>query len=227
MARHSRLKVLNTVTELGLVPIFYNPDLEVTKRIVAACRAGGARVVEFTNRGDFAFQVFTTLAQHVAATEPDVILGVGSVMDAPTAAMYVSAGANFVVSPVLNPEVARLCNRRKVAHMPGCGSASEISQAEELGVEIVKVFPGAAVGGPGCVKAMLGPCPWTSIMPTGGVDATQESIRAWFEAGAACVGMGSKLITKQLVAAGDFDAISKKVVQVLAWIRDVRAGTPR
>jgi len=227
MAHHSRLKVLNTVMELGLVPIFYNPDPEVSKRIVAACKVGGARVVEFTNRGDFAFQVFTTLAQHVAAAEPDVILGVGSVMDAPTAAMYISAGTNFVVSPVLNPEVARLCNRRKIAHMPGCGSASEISQAEELGVEIVKVFPGAAVGGPGFVKAMLGPCPWTSIMPTGGVDATEESIRTWFEAGAACVGMGSKLITKQLVAAGDFDAISKKVTQVLAWIREVREGAPR
>jgi 2-dehydro-3-deoxyphosphogluconate aldolase/(4S)-4-hydroxy-2-oxoglutarate aldolase len=227
MARHSRLKVLNTVMELGLVPIFYNPDAEVAKRIVAACRAGGARVVEFTNRGDFAFQVFITLAQYVADAEPDVILGVGSVMDAPTAAMYISAGANFVVSPVLNPEVARLCNRRKIAHMPGCGSASEVSQAEELGAEIVKVFPGAAVGGPGFVKAMLGPCPWTSIMPTGGVDATAESIRAWFEAGAACVGMGSKLITKQLVAAGDFDAISKKVVEVLAWIREVREGTAR
>jgi 2-dehydro-3-deoxyphosphogluconate aldolase/(4S)-4-hydroxy-2-oxoglutarate aldolase len=227
MARHSRLKVLNTVMELGLVPIFYNPDLDVAKPIVVACRAGGARVVEFTNRGDFAFQVFTALAQHVAAAEPDVILGVGSVMDAPTAAMYISAGANFVVSPVLNPEVARLCNRRKIAHMPGCGSASEISQAEELGVEIVKVFPGAAVGGPGFVKAMLGPCPWTSIMPTGGVDATEESIRAWFEAGAACVGMGSKLITKPLVAAGDFDAISKKVAQVLAWIRNCREGALR
>jgi len=226
MARYSRLKVLNTTIELGLVPVFYNPDLEVAKQIVAACRAGGARVVEFTNRGDFAFHVFTDLARHVAGAEPDVILGVGSVIDAPTAALYISAGANFVVGPVLNPEVARLCNRRKVAYMPGCGSASEISQAEELGVEIVKVFPGAAVGGPGFVKAMLGPCPWTRIMPTGGVDATAESIRAWFEAGVACVGMGSRLITKELVAAGDLNALSRKVAQVLAWIRDVREGVP-
>jgi 2-dehydro-3-deoxyphosphogluconate aldolase/(4S)-4-hydroxy-2-oxoglutarate aldolase len=227
MARHSRLEVFNTMLELGLVPIFYNPELEVAKRIVAACREGGARAVEFTNRGDFAFQVFTALAQHVAEAQPDVILGVGSVVDAPTAALYISAGASFVVSPVLNAELARLCNRHKIAHIPGCGSASEISQAEELGAEIVKVFPGTAVGGPGFVKAMLGPCPWTSIMPTGGVDATEESIRAWCEAGAVCLGMGSKLISKQLVAAGDFDAISNKVAQVLGWIRDVREGTPR
>jgi 2-dehydro-3-deoxyphosphogluconate aldolase/(4S)-4-hydroxy-2-oxoglutarate aldolase len=222
MARYSRLKVLNTVVELGLVPVFYNPDLEVARQIVGACGAGGARVVEFTNRGDFAFQVFTALAQHAAEAAPDVMLGVGSVIDAPTAALYISAGANFVVGPVLNPEVARLCNRRKIAYMPGCGSASEISQAEELGVEIVKVFPGKAVGGPGFVKSVLGPCPWTRIMPTGGVDATEENIRAWFEAGAACVGMGSRLITKELVAAGDFHAISRKVAQVLAWIRDAR-----
>jgi 2-dehydro-3-deoxyphosphogluconate aldolase/(4S)-4-hydroxy-2-oxoglutarate aldolase len=222
MARYSRLEVLNTVVELGLVPVFYNPDLEVARQIVGACKGGGARVVEFTNRGDFAFQVFTALAQHAAEAEPDVILGVGSVIDAPTAALYISAGANFVVGPVLNPEVARLCNRRKIAYMPGCGSASEISQAEELGVEIVKVFPGKAVGGPGFVKSVLGPCPWTRIMPTGGVDATEENIRAWFEAGVTCVGMGSRLITKELVAAGDFHAISKKVAQVLVWIRDVR-----
>ena len=225
MARYSRLQVLNTVVELGLVPVFYNPDLEVAKQIVAACGGGGARVVEFTNRGDFAFQVFTALAQHAAEAEPDVMLGVGSVIDAPTAALYISAGANFVVGPVLNPEAARLCNRRKIAYMPGWGSASEISQAEELGVEIVKVFPGKAVGGPGFVKSVLGPCPWTRIMPTGGVDATEENIRAWFEAGAACVGMGSRLITKALVAAGDFDAIAKKVAQVLAWIKDVRGET--
>jgi len=222
MARYSRLDVLNTIVELGLVPVFYNPDLEIAKQIVSACRAGGARVVEFTNRGDFAFQIFAGLSEHVAEAEPGVVLGVGSVIDAPTAALYISAGANFVVGPVLNPEVARLCNRRKVAYVPGCGSASEISQAEELGVEIVKVFPGRSVGGPGFVRSVLAPCPWTRIMPTGGVDATEENIRAWFEAGVACVGMGSRLITKDLVAAGDFEGISRKAAQVLAWIRDVR-----
>ncbi len=222
MARYSRMMVLNTVLELGLVPVFYNPDLETAKHIVAACRAGGARVVEFTNRGDFALQVYTALAQHVAKAEPDVILGVGSVIDAPTAALYIAAGANFVVGPVLNPEVARLCNRRKVAYSPGCGSVSEISEAEELGVEIVKVFPGTQVGGPAFVRAVRGPMPWTRIMPTGGVDATEESIRAWFEAGAACVGIGSKLISNELVANGDFDAISNKVAQVLAWIQEAR-----
>lgn len=222
MARFSRLEVLDTVIDLGLVPVFYHPDLAVAKQIVAACRAGGARVVEFTNRGDFAFQVFAELAQHVAGHEPDVILGVGTVVDAPTAALYLSAGANFVVGPILNPEVARLCNRRKVAYVPGCGSATEISQAEELGVEIVKVFPGSTVGGPAFVKAVLAPLPWTRIMPTGGVDASEESLRAWFGAGVACVGIGSKLVTKEIVAAQDWEGLANKVAQVLAWIKEAR-----
>ncbi len=223
MARFDRLTVLNSILDMGLVPVFYNGDIETAKKIVTACARGGARVVEFTNRGDFAPQVFLELAKYTAQAEPGVILGVGSVVDAPTAALYIANGANFVVGPVLNPEIARLCNRRKIAYSPGCGSATEIAQAEELGVEIVKVFPGSAVGGPGFVKAVLGPSPWTRIMPTGGVDATRESIEVWFAAGVACVGIGSKLIRKDLVAAGDFDAIANTVAQVLAWIREARA----
>jgi 2-dehydro-3-deoxyphosphogluconate aldolase/(4S)-4-hydroxy-2-oxoglutarate aldolase len=222
MARFTRLEVLNSMIDLGLIPVFYHQDVEVAKKIVVACAAGGARVIEFTNRGDFAYHVFTDLARHFAKADPRIILGVGSVVDAPTAAMYIASGANFVVGPVLNAEVARLCNRRKIAYSPGCGSASEIAKAEELGVEIVKVFPGSSVGGPGFVKAVLGPCPWTMIMPTGGVEATQESISAWFKAGVACVGMGSNLITKEAIAAGDFEAITRNVAQTLSWIKEVR-----
>jgi 2-dehydro-3-deoxyphosphogluconate aldolase/(4S)-4-hydroxy-2-oxoglutarate aldolase len=222
MARFNRMTVLNSILDLGLVPVFYHSDVKVAKQMVAACVAGGARVVEFTNRGDFAPQVFLELARHFAGADPSVILGVGSVVDAPTAALYIANGANFVVGPNLSPEVARLCNRRKVAYSPGCGSASEIAQAEELGVEIVKLFPGSCVGGPAFVRSVLGPCPWTRLMPTGGVDATQESIAAWFGAGVACVGIGSKLVRKDLVAAGDWNSISAKVAQVLDWIQAAR-----
>jgi 2-dehydro-3-deoxyphosphogluconate aldolase/(4S)-4-hydroxy-2-oxoglutarate aldolase len=222
MASFSRLDVLNTTLELGLVPIFYHRDVQVAKNVVAACAAAGSRVVEFTNRGDFALHVFGEVSQHFSQVDPSVVLGVGSVIDAPTAAMYIANGANFVVGPLLNPEIARLCNRRKIAYVPGCGSVTEISRAEELGVEIVKVFPGGPVGGPAFVKAVLGPCPWTRIMPTGGVDATEESIKDWFRAGVACVGMGSKLIRKDLVAAGDWAAITAKVQQVLTWIQEAR-----
>jgi 2-dehydro-3-deoxyphosphogluconate aldolase/(4S)-4-hydroxy-2-oxoglutarate aldolase len=223
MARFLRLDVLNRMIDLGVVPVFYNGDLEVARQIVAACSRGGAKVVEFTNRGDFAYQVFGQLVQHFEQVDPEVILGAGSVCDAGTAALYINNGANFIVGPVTNPDVAKICNRRKIAYSPGCGSASEISYAEELGVEIVKVFPGTQVGGPAFVKAVLGPNPWTRIMPTGGVEAKRENIEAWFRAGVACVGIGSSLITKELVAAGDFDGIADKVVQLLGWIREVRA----
>jgi 2-dehydro-3-deoxyphosphogluconate aldolase/(4S)-4-hydroxy-2-oxoglutarate aldolase len=222
MARFGRLTVLNRMIDLGLVPVFYNGDVEVAKKIVAACAAGGAQVVEFTNRGDFAPQVFLELSQYFAEADPNVILGVGSVIDAPTAALYIAYGANFVVGPILNVEIARLCNRRKIAYSPGCGSASEIAQAEELGVEIVKIFPGKAVGGPDFVKSVLGPCPWTRIMPTGGVDATEESIKGWFAAGVACVGMGSRLVRKDLVASGNWAEITRLVCQVLDWIKETR-----
>ena len=150
-------------------------------------------------------------------------MGVGSIADAPTAALYIANGANFVVGPLLNEEVARLCNRRKIAYSPGCGSVTEIGQAEELGVEIVKVFPGSEVGGPAFVKSVLGPCPWTRIMPTGGVDATRESLESWVKAGVAAVGAGSKLITKELVDAKDWDGLAEKVAQSVQWIKEIRA----
>jgi 2-dehydro-3-deoxyphosphogluconate aldolase/(4S)-4-hydroxy-2-oxoglutarate aldolase len=225
MARFSRLEVLNTMIEIGLVPVFYNKDVEVAKKIVEACAAGGAKVVEFTNRGDLAYQVFAELVHHFAEEDPGIILGIGSVIDPGTAALYISSGANFVVGPVLNPEVAKVCNRRKVPYSPGCGSASEISEAEELGVEICKIFPGSQVGGPAFVKAVLGPCPWTRIMPTGGVDATEGSIKGWFKAGVSCVGMGSRLVRKDLVAAGNWEEITRTVRQVLEWIREAREDT--
>jgi 2-dehydro-3-deoxyphosphogluconate aldolase / (4S)-4-hydroxy-2-oxoglutarate aldolase len=224
MARFSRLEVLNAIVETGLVPVFYHPDVEVAKKIAKAVAEGGARVLEFTNRGDFAPFVFTELARHLAQSNPKIILGVGSIVDAPTAAFYIASSANFVVGPNLNPEVARLCNRRKIAYSPGCGSASEIAQAEELGVEIVKIFPGDCVGGPGFVKAILGPCPWTRLMPTGGVETTKESIAAWFKAGITAAGIGSNLIKKEWVAAENYAAITAKTTEVLAWIREARGG---
>jgi 2-dehydro-3-deoxyphosphogluconate aldolase / (4S)-4-hydroxy-2-oxoglutarate aldolase len=222
MAKFSRLHVLNTMIDTGLIPVFYHQDVEVASQIVTACLEAGVRCIEFTNRGDQAHLVFGELVRRFQKDER-AILGAGSVLDAGTAALYLQLGANFIVGPVLNLEVARICNRRKVAYSPGCGSVSEISEAEELGVEIVKVFPGSQVGGPGFVKSVRGPMPWTNIMPTGGVDPNEENIRAWFEAGVACVGMGSKLVRKDLVAAGDYAKITELATQTLGWIKTVRA----
>ena len=223
MAKYSRLYVLNTMIETGLVPIFYNGDIEVATRIVQACADGGARTIEFTNRGDQAHIVFEELVRRFVDND-DIILGVGSVIDPGTTSLYLQLGANFIVSPILNPEMVRTCNRRKVACSPGCGTVSEISQAEELGVEIVKIFPGSQIGGAGFVKAVRGPIRWTRILPTGGVSPTKENIYGWIEAGAACVGMGSKLIIKDSVAAGNYEAITENVRQVLTWIKEARRG---
>jgi 2-dehydro-3-deoxyphosphogluconate aldolase/(4S)-4-hydroxy-2-oxoglutarate aldolase len=209
----------------GLVPVFYHGDVEVATKIVSALKDAGVRCFEFVNRGDQAQLVFGELVRRFRDTD-EVILGAGSVVDPVTAGQYIQLGANFIVGPILNPEVARVCNRRKVAYSPGCGTPSEISAAEELGVEIVKIFPGSQIGGPGFVKAVRGPMPWTYLMPTGGVAPTEENLRGWFEAGVACVGIGSKLVRKDLVAAGDFDAIRELAVETLAIVKKIRSENP-
>jgi len=222
MARFSRIETAVKMKESGLVPVFYHADITVCKNVVSACYKGGARIFEFTNRGDFAQEVFRELNQYVIQEMPDMIMGVGSVVDAVTAGIYIQLGANFIVSPVLNEEMAKVCNRRKVLWSPGCGSVSEISKAEELGAEIVKIFPGAEVGGPRFVEMVKGPMPWTSIMPTGGVDATKESLASWFKAGVWCVGMGSRLITKDMIKNKNFKAIednTRNVLEIIAALK--------
>jgi len=222
MSRHRRIDVLNAMYETGLVPVFYHPDPDVAIQVAQACAEGGCRLLELTNRGNAAYRVFEALERHCAQQLPQMMVGAGSVVDAPTAGLYINSGASFIVGPNLNPEVARLCNRRKIAYSPGCATPSEIAQAEELGCEIVKVFPGDVVGGPAFVRAVRAPCPWTSLMPTGGVDVTEESLSAWFGAGIACAGIGSKLITKQLLADRDYAGITRRVQETLAIIQRVR-----
>lgn len=223
MAR-DRLKVLGAIIEQGVIPVFYHPDVEVCSKVIQACANGGAKCIEFTNRGDFAPHIFLEVTRHFAKADDSVIMGVGSVVDAPTAGIYIANGANFVVGPMTNPEVAKICNRRGIAYSPGCGSATEISNAQELGCEIVKVFPGSSVGGPEFVKSVLGPMPWTKIMPTGGVDASEESLRAWFGAGIVACGIGSNLITKKLLDAKDYGGIENKVRDTVQLIKKIRSA---
>lgn len=223
MAQFSRLTVIQQMYETGVIPVFYHQDLNICKKIVAACYEGGIRVFEFTNRGDFAHEVFTALNKHILATYPDAILGVGSVIDSGTTSLYLQLGANFIVSPILSGEMAKTCNRRKVLWSPGCGNTTEVVQAMEWGAEIVKIFPGAAVGGPGFVKAIKGPFPWVSVMPTGGVSPTEDNLRAWFDAGVSLVGMGSKMIRKDLIARGDYASITKIASDTIALIKDLKS----
>ncbi len=222
MARFKRTYVASVMESSGLVPLFYHNDIEVSKKVLRACYKGGARLLEFTNRGDFAHEVFAELNKFAAKELPEMILGVGSVADAGTASLYIQLGANFIVSPMLKEDVGKTCNRRKILWSPGCGTLSEINYAEELGAEIVKIFPGSQLG-PGFIKAVKGPCPWTSIMPTGGVTAEEENLRSWFEAGATCVGMGSKLVTKEFLNNKDFEGLEEHVRNTLALIEEIRS----
>lgn len=211
MARFSRIDVVLKMRETGIVPVFYHKDPEVCRNVIKACYNGGIKIFEFTNRGDYAHELFSELNKWAEKETPELIMGVGSVVDAGTASLYIQLGANFIVSPILNAEMAKVCNRRKILWSPGCGTLSEISFAEELGAEIVKIFPGSSVGGPDFVKAIKGPCPWSSIMPTGGVEPTLDNLREWFNAGVTCVGIGSNLIRKEFIQKKDWKSLTKEV----------------
>ena len=224
MAGQSRLDVYNAIAGIGAVPVYHASDVEEAVAIARACVGGGMRVVEFTNRGDHAHEVFSALHRAVESELPEAILGAGTVLDPATAALYVNSGARLIVGPNTNAEIARLCNRRKVAYIPGCGTATEISYAEELGCEIVKLFPAQASGGPGFVKDLLGPMPWSSIMPTGGIGVERDALREWFEAGVVAVGLGSSLVTKDIVTRRAWDELERRCRDVVTSIREIRAG---
>lgn len=215
MSRFTRVEVILKIQDAGIVPIFYHKDPEICRNVIKSCYEGGMKVFEFTNRGDFAHELFSDLNKWVEKEYPKMIMGAGSVVDAGTASMFIQLGANFIVSPMFNPEIARVCNRRKILYIPGCGSMTEISNAEEYGAEIVKMFPGLSVGGPEFIEAVKGPCPWTSIMPTGGVEPTVDNLREWFEGGATCVGIGSNLITKELIQKKDWKTLKQRVDNAL------------
>ncbi len=204
-----------------MVPLFYHPDIELGKKVLKACYDGGARLMEFTARGDFAFEVFSELNKFAIKELPGMIMGVGSITDAGAASMFMQMGANFVVTPSLREDIAMVCNRRKVLWSPGCGSLTEINRAEELGCEIVKLFPGD-IYGPGFVKGIKGPQPWTSVMPTGGVSTDEANLKAWFDAGVICVGMGSKLISKEILANKDFAELENTVRKTLETISKLK-----
>lgn len=216
------MQVLDAIVSTGMVPVYYNKDVETAKQVVKACYEGGVRAFEFTNRGDFAHEVFAELIKFTAKECPEMILGVGSIVDAGTASLYLQLGANFIVGPLFNPEIAKVCNRRLVPYTPGCGSVSEIGFAQEVGCDLCKIFPAGNVGGPSFVKNIKAPMPWSMIMATGAVEPTEENLSAWFKAGVTCVGMGSKLFPKEMISAGNWEAISTLCRDALATIKKYR-----
>jgi 2-dehydro-3-deoxyphosphogluconate aldolase/(4S)-4-hydroxy-2-oxoglutarate aldolase len=217
-----RLDVALAMRETGVIPLYYNPDIEIVKEVISACYRGGLNIFEFTNRGELAHELFAELVKWARKDMPDLVLGVGTVVEPGTCSLYMQLGAKFIVSPLLNEEMAKVCNRRKVLWVPGCATASEINKAEELGAEVLKLFPGPTVGGAKFLKAFLGPCPWSNIMPSGGVSPTEENLAQWIDAGAFCVGMGSQLITKEIIRDRDFlqlENLSRKSIEIIRKLR--------
>ncbi|MCR5547179.1 MAG: bifunctional 4-hydroxy-2-oxoglutarate aldolase/2-dehydro-3-deoxy-phosphogluconate aldolase [Bacteroidales bacterium] len=221
MAKYSKLQVLLAMKETGIVPVFYNSDVEVSKKVLKACYDGGIRLFEFTNRGDFAHEVFAGLVKYANAELPGMIMGAGSVVDPGTAALFIQLGANFIVGPVFNPAVVPVCNRRLIPYCPGCGSVSEVSTAQEAGCDVCKVFPGDVLG-PAFVKDLRGPMPWSQVMVTGGVKPEKANLEGWFKAGVTCVGMGSNLFPKDAIAAGDWGRITALCRETVETIKTLR-----
>jgi 2-dehydro-3-deoxyphosphogluconate aldolase / (4S)-4-hydroxy-2-oxoglutarate aldolase len=224
MARFTRIQTALAMEKSGIIPVFYHPDPEICFDVIKACYNGGLWVFEFTNRGEYAHEVFSILNKRVSKELPEVVLGTGSVMDAGTAALYIQLGTNFIVSPALKEDMAIVCNRRKILWSPGCGSVTEISRAEELGAEIVKIFPGTQVGGPEFVKAVKGPMPWSSIMPTGGVTPDEDNLKAWFKAGVTCVGMGSQLISNDIITDRNYPLLVDRAKHLSIMLKRIRGG---
>lgn len=223
MAKFNKQQTLAAMSCTGMVPVFYSADTEVARQVVKACYAGGVRVFEFTNRGDFAHEVFADLIKYAACECPELILGVGSIVDAATAALYLQLGANFVVGPCFNAEITKVCNRRLVPYIPGCGTVTEIGNAQELGCDVCKIFPAGNVGGPSFVKNVKAPLPWSQLMVTGAVEPTRENLTGWIKAGVVCVGMGSKLFPKEVVQAGEWEKISNLCRESLMYIQEARS----
>ena len=221
MARFDKLSVLQKMADTRIVPVFYHADAAIACQVVKACYDGGIRAFEFTNRGDFAHEVFAEVIRYAEKHCPDLAVGVGSVVDAPTAALYMQLGANFVVGPLFNPDVAKVCNRRGVPYTPGCGTVSEVGFAQEAGCDLVKAFPGDVLG-PKFVKGLTAPMPWSRIMVTGGVEPTEDNISQWLKAGSFCVGMGSKLFPKEVIASGNWKSISDQCQACIQWAKAVK-----
>ncbi|MCP9770549.1 bifunctional 4-hydroxy-2-oxoglutarate aldolase/2-dehydro-3-deoxy-phosphogluconate aldolase [Lacihabitans sp. LS3-19] len=206
--------ILKLIIEKPLVPVFYSPDLEHTKNIIQACYEGGIRVFEFTNRGILAKTVFAALVPYVKQNFPEMILGIGTIVDAKTAEDYIAMGADFIVQPGTTKEVGDVCVKHNIAWIPGVLTPTEIYQALAIGADAVKIFPGSVVGS-AYVKALRGPMPDVKIMVTGGVEPTEASLKEWFGAGANAVGLGSQLFKDF----GDIDVFKNKVKELFTYIQ--------
>jgi len=224
MSRLTRSHVNQQIEEHAFIPLFNPSDAELTKSVLQAAYSGGVRVFELTNRADNALSIFKEIIPFVQQNLPELIIGAGTIMDEESAKAFYEAGAAFVISPILSKEVASYCEKNQICWIPGAATLTEIVNAHNLGADIVKIFPANYLGGPGFVEAIKAPCPWLRLMPTGGVDRSEENLRAWFKADVRCVGIGSQLFRKELLANNDFSTLEQDTRQVVEIIRKIKSA---
>jgi 2-dehydro-3-deoxyphosphogluconate aldolase/(4S)-4-hydroxy-2-oxoglutarate aldolase len=212
--------IVAKIKELGLVPLFTHDDVAISKKVIEAAYRGGVRVFEFTNRRKNSFEVFVAMLDYCKKF-PDLMLGIGTVMDAATTQRFIDAGAHFIISPILKLEMAEVCNRNNILWMPGCATLTEIVTARDHGAEVIKVFPGSVLG-PGFVFSIMPVVPGLKLMITGGVEPNEKNLTAWFKAGAMSVGMGSQLFTKDILDNQDWKGLEESVRSILQIIKDIR-----
>jgi 2-dehydro-3-deoxyphosphogluconate aldolase / (4S)-4-hydroxy-2-oxoglutarate aldolase len=221
MANTTIEKTVTAISNSGIVPVFYHDDAEVCTQIVSACFRAGLGVFEFTNRGAQGLNNFKLLKKHIAINCQGMLLGAGTIFNSPTAVEFMEAGADFIVSPAFMPSMLPVQLAHSTLWIPGCATISELAQARELGVRMMKVFPGDLLG-PKFVKAALSVMPGLRLMPTGGVEPTKENLSAWFESGVSAVGMGSQLFSKELIERHDWKALEEKIKNALAIVTEIR-----
>lgn len=217
----SKEEIVDGMREKGIVPLFTHDNAKEAFEVVEAAYKGGVRAFEFTNRRPNSFEIFSHLIRE-RKKFPDLMLGIGTVMDAATTKKFIDAGADFIISPILKPEMAEVCSRHDKAWIPGCATLTEIVTAKEHGAAVIKVFPGSVLG-PGFVSAILPVVPDLKLMITGGVEPTKENLSAWFRAGAMCVGMGSQLFTKDILQSRNWDLLTKTVARALDLVKEIRS----
>ncbi len=198
------------LNEVPIMPLFNHPDLAVSKSVVKACYDGGIKVFEYTNRGEGAALIFAELVKYIRQELPEMAIGIGTVFTAEEAEYFVSLDTDFIVQPIMNPAVGEVCNKHKIAWMPGVMTVTELYNAQQAGADIIKIFP-ANVLGTAFVKAMKAPMPHAKVMVTGGVEPNEENLKGWFSAGVTAVGMGSQLFPKDVLASGNYQQIEEVV----------------
>lgn len=213
--------VTNAIIHQGILPLYYNADETVTIEILKSLYNAGIRAVEYTSRGESALSNFMKMIEIRNAEMPEMLLGIGTIKNLQQAEEYYRIGADFFISPGFVKEVAEFLFSKDLLYSPGCMTPTEIIEAENAGVTFIKLFPGNALG-TGFMNAIKDVFPNLKFMPTGGVDTTKESIESWFKAGVSAVGMGSKLVSKELMAAKDYSTIENETKKVLDIIQALK-----